>query len=42
VHDERDHSKNNKQVNQETAYVQDEECAYPENDQHHGQYEKHF
>jgi hypothetical protein len=41
VHDERDDGKDDEQVNEETAYMQDEESAKPKNDEHHSQNEKH-
>jgi len=41
VHDDGDQSKDEHQVNQEAAHVQDKEPAEPEQNQHHSQDEKH-
>jgi hypothetical protein len=41
VHDERDDSEDDEQVNQKTADVQDKKSAQPENNEHHSQYKKH-
>ena len=37
----RDQGEDEQQVNEEAAYMQDEEPAEPEQDQHHSQNEKH-
>jgi hypothetical protein len=41
VHDDGDQRKDEEQMNEEAAHVQDEEAAEPEQDQHHSQNEKH-
>src|SRR6267154_2098179 len=41
VHDDRDHGEDEQKVYEETAHVQDEEPAEPEQNQHNSQNEKH-
>ena len=41
VHDERDNGKDQQQVNEETADMQNEESAKPEHDQYNRKYDKH-
>jgi hypothetical protein len=41
VHDDGDHGKEEQQVDEEAAHVQDEESSKPEQDQHNSQNKKH-
>jgi hypothetical protein len=41
VHNDRDQGKDQQQVNQEAAYVQNKKSAEPKQNQHHSQDKKH-